>query len=504
MKTVINLHRLAKYLLKYFREFCGKRRQASSGFFISAATVIAIVLPSAVSAQVVINEIAWMGIVGNANAEWIELYNTGASLVSLEEWTLTAQDGSPNIVLSGTVAAGGFFLLERTSDDTVPGFAAGVIYAGSLSNSGETLLLKNAGGTIVDTVVGGENWQGVGGDNVTKQTAQKTTNGWTTTAPTPGAANAGGSSGNSDTGDNSDANDSGVATTTEQSTGSGGGSGDSVMPPPPKVFADGGSDRTVVVGADTEFRARAYDEKKNLIDFSRFHWNFGDGSVSEVATVLHSFEYPGRYVVVLDMPEEKDAAADQIIVTVERVQLTLTLMQDGGVMIENRAGRTLDLSRWIVRSHGQAFTIPDHTFILAGSPLRISQKTLGFSSGPDIELDYPNGVFALGTVPPSPTATSTPAPVAQPEYGSQTAVVRNGEVAGQTVVNDDESAVNEPEMSVYASSTQVASAVTPAESSSRMWLFGAFGIAGLAAGSLVIARRYGKKEWDIEEMSETR
>ena len=450
------------------------------------------------SAQVVINEIAWMGAVGNANAEWVELYNTGSSGVSLEEWTLVAQDGSPNIVLSGTVSAGGFFLLERTSDDTVPGSAAGVIYAGSLSNLGETLLLKNVGGTIVDTVVGGENWQGVGGDNVTKQTAQKTTNGWVTAAPTPGTANVGGSSEGG--GSSSPDFDAGTTTTTSQSTNAGSSSGDSVMPPPPKVFADGGSDRTVIVGADTEFKARAYDERKNLIDFSRFHWNFGDGSVSDVTTVLHRLEYPGRYVV--DMPEEKDAVGDQIIVTVEPVKLGLSLIQDGGVLIENHAGRTLDLSRWIIRSLGRMFTIPEHTFILAGSPLRISQKTLGFSTGPDIELDYPNGAFALGTAAVSvSTSTTTPAPLPEPAYGSQTVAMRAKKVVNEAV-QDIESASTAPEAAVEAtdgSPAQIAAAGIPTGSSSRVWWIGLVGIAGFAAGSLALARRYGKKEWDIIE-----
>lgn len=474
-------------------------RRESSGCLVCAVAVLAIILPNVVSAQVVISEIAWMGSAGNANAEWIELHNTGSSLVSLEEWTVTAQDGSPSIVLSGTVAAGAFFLLERTTDDTVPGIAAGAVYVGSLSNSGETLMLKNAGGTIVDTVVGGENWQGIGGDNVTKQTAQKTTNGWTTATPTPGAENAGGSSGDSNT------DDSGAATSTDQSTGAGNTSADSILGPPPKVFADGGSDRTVVVGADTEFRARAFDEKKNVIDFSRFHWNFGDGTTADTAVTMHRFEYPGRYVVVLAIPEEKDSVADQIIVTVERVELALSLMEDGGVVIENRAGRTLDLSRWIIRSPGRTFTLPARTFILAGSSLRISQRTLGFSSSADVELAYPSGASALGIVPIPvvSAASSTSTPVAT-KYSSQTAVFEKvddytaaREVESSSVEQSDiATATEEP---IPAQAAGVGSALS---GSSRVWWFGVIGIAGLAAGSLALARRYGKKEWDIIEESD--
>ena len=299
--------------------------------------------------------------------------------------------------------------------------------------------------------------------------------------------------------------DTGVATSTAQNTSTGNSSNDSVMPPPPKVFADGGSDRTVIVGADTEFRARAYDEKKNIIGFSRFHWNFGDGSTSDASTVSHRFEYPGRYVVVLDIPEEKDSVADQIIVTVEPMKLVLSLMPDGGVAIENRAGRTLDLSGWGIHSMGRTFKIPQHTLVLANNPLRISQRTMGFSGGAEVGLLYPDGTFALGIVP---VATSTPAdsvPVAAPLARSARESSRAG---SQTFVPEEESAPVEQPMPLASTSdaslSQAAGAGLIPINSSRMWWMGAIGIAGLAAGSLVVARRFGKKEWDIEEIVETR
>ena len=309
------------------------------------------------------------------------------------------------------------------------------------------------------------------------------------------------------TGSSSSNSETSAATSTNQSVSTGNSSVDSIMPPPPKLFADGGSDRTVVVGADTEFRARAYDEKKNIIDFSRFHWNFGDGSVSDAATILHRFEYPGRYVVVLDMPEEKDAVPDQIIVTVEQMKLALSLMQDGGVTIENRAGRTLDLSRWIIRSMERTFTIPERTFILAGSSLRISPRTLGFSSGADVELAYPNGAAAVSTAPtPAPTSTP-PAPLPAVVPRAQNRGENSGS-ASQAFVSDEESVPAE-ELEIVASTTseesaQAAGAAAGLSGMSPKWWFGALGIAGLAAGSLALARRYGRKEWDIEEMGETR
>ena len=302
--------------------------------------------------------------------------------------------------------------------------------------------------------------------------------------------------------------DTGTATTAQQSTGTENQSaGSYVMPPSPKVFADGGSDRTVIVGADTEFRARAYDEKKNLIDFSTFHWNFGDGSTADTSVVFHRFGQPGRYVVVLKIPGEKDSVPDQIIVTVETMKLALFLSPDGGIAIENRAGRTLDLSRWIIRSLGRTFTIPDHTFVLTRDKLHISQDTLGFTSGPDVELDYPNGVFALGL---APVATSS-LQVSTTTVISKDATENSDEEITQDLANKavrpdiDEGKTEPPGIPTTSPAPeQVAAAAASTSGSSRMWWFAAFGIAGLAAGSLALARRHGKKEWDIEEIEETR
>jgi len=119
--------------------------------------------PLAWSQSVVINEVAWMGTTTSANDEWIELHNFGASTVDLTGWTLNATDGTPSISLSGTIAAGGYFLLERTDDTTVSGVAADQIYTGALSNSGENLELRDGSSALVDSLSA---WHA--GDNTSK------------------------------------------------------------------------------------------------------------------------------------------------------------------------------------------------------------------------------------------------------------------------------------------------------------------------------------------------
>jgi len=111
--------------------------------------------------SIVINEIAWAGTAANSADEWIELYNHGDQPIDLTQWTLKAADGAPNITLNGTISAHGYFLLERTEDDTVSDIPADQIYTGAMSNSGESITLKDNSGFVVDTAnIGVGYWPG--------------------------------------------------------------------------------------------------------------------------------------------------------------------------------------------------------------------------------------------------------------------------------------------------------------------------------------------------------
>lgn len=131
--------------------------------------------------DVVINEMCWMGTETSANDEWIELYNNQSEEVDLTNWKLTSLDGTPEIDLSGKIAANGFFILERTDDDTIADIQADQIYKGALGNQGELLQLIDAQGKIIDKidcspptiklVEGKSSW--FEGDNITKQTMER-------------------------------------------------------------------------------------------------------------------------------------------------------------------------------------------------------------------------------------------------------------------------------------------------------------------------------------------
>ncbi|MBI1957438.1 MAG: hypothetical protein HYS44_03215 [Candidatus Niyogibacteria bacterium] len=104
-------------------------------------------------------EIAWLGTATSSADEWIELYNPTGIDIPLEHWFIRAADGVPFIELNGIIPAKGFYLIERTDDDTVSDITADLIapFSGSgngsgLENGGEKLFLKYFDGEATTTV----------------------------------------------------------------------------------------------------------------------------------------------------------------------------------------------------------------------------------------------------------------------------------------------------------------------------------------------------------------
>src|SRR3970040_264768 len=72
---------------------------------------------------VIINEVAWGGTLASTSDEWIELLNPGMEVVSLDGWTLT-DDNDIDLDLSGVLAGGDYYVVERSDDQTISDQAA--------------------------------------------------------------------------------------------------------------------------------------------------------------------------------------------------------------------------------------------------------------------------------------------------------------------------------------------------------------------------------------------
>lgn len=135
---------------------------------------------------VVINEIAWMGSeVPNIDQkqwwryEWLELYNPTNEDISLNGWKIEMSRDTLDfsIPLSGIIPPLGYVLVA--SSDKIPN--ADISYqnfSGKFTNSGQRILLKDNTGKIVDDIDARTGWPA--GDNESKSTMERTTQGWQT------------------------------------------------------------------------------------------------------------------------------------------------------------------------------------------------------------------------------------------------------------------------------------------------------------------------------------
>jgi PKD repeat protein len=364
------------------------------GFFLLALLAV----PLCASAFVMINEIAWMGslpLSGEtatqaANNEWIELYNSGATDVSLDGWVLEAEDGQPSIALSGSIGAGAYFLLERSDDETVPGTAADLIYTGALGNNGEKLKLKDTGGVVVDTVdatspPAGGGWPA--GDNTTKETMQRadpSAGGWTTGTGTPRAANL-----STDSDKKIDAPGASIDTP-----------GVATQEPKKNFVVDAGDDVRTVAGAEVRLSGVAFGESGEPVDpsKSRYLWNFGDGTFFEAQNTNHIYRYPGIYRAALYVSSGETNGSDMMQVIVEESGVRINEVAADWIEFFNAGARAVDLSQWQIRNGvGGIFSFPAHTTIGPKALVVFSQETTHLLFGPTnprAELRYANGISA--------------------------------------------------------------------------------------------------------------
>lgn len=134
------------------------------------------ILPNEIPIQnkVIFNEIAWMGTKSDKKGldEWIELKNISQENIDLTGWQIQNRDQKIKIVFQNNqISPNGFFLLERTDDNTVPNVKADFLYTGALKNENEALYLFDQNCQLQDFVEANPFW--LAGDNETKKTMER-------------------------------------------------------------------------------------------------------------------------------------------------------------------------------------------------------------------------------------------------------------------------------------------------------------------------------------------
>lgn len=331
------------------------------------------VFPSITHGAVLINEIAWMGTEVGPNEEWIELYNTDSETVSLDGWVLT--DGvSLSITLAGVVGAGEYALLERTDDTTVPNVTAFLVYVGALANDGRTLTLQRASGVTEDQVIGGSDWKNIGGNNESKATPQRTSQGWITGAPTPGGINHAQNTEVKDT----QTKENDITRTiplTQSVRATGAGERVSLTPSSNVLSLSIDAPLTVYVNQRVPFRLVPSGLGKTLTASLSYEWNFGDGTTGEGRDVSHLFTHAGEYAIVAHAEYAEKKADARMILRVLPVSLTLSYTNDGAIAIENTTNEEIDVSGFALKGT-MTFVFPARSFILPQGKLIIPAEKI--------------------------------------------------------------------------------------------------------------------------------
>jgi len=342
-------------------------------------------------ASVVITEIMYdLEEGGDTGREWVEIQNSGSG-IDLTGWKFFENGVNHGLVLAqGSVSLpqNGFAIIADNAEKFFldwPGFS-GILFDSSfsLSNSGETLILRDAGLADIDTATYSLEL-GANGDG---NSLQKVNIDWVSSTPTPGELNT------EEVVEEkvSPPLEGGASTIIE---GGGNGNNGSVPPPPKSSFsAFAGEDKSALAGAEVYFEGQVSGISENLVNTVRFFWNFGDGTVGDGNKIKHLFQYPGVYIVNLNVSLGANSASDFAKVVVSPAGIIFSEIKPGNFLeIKNDSTKISDVSGFGIQiNNSKIFNFPKDTKLSASSFLTLDSSTLGFEipDAGEIKILYPN------------------------------------------------------------------------------------------------------------------
>lgn len=271
--------------MRILRRLLGNWKRATYLTILGVGLTLEVQLLAAFTGDVVVNEVAWMGTAADSSDEWIELKNNTAQDIDLNGWSLKAADGTPSIVLSGSISVNGFYLLERTDDATVSDIPADLIYAGALENSGERLILDDEVGKCIDEIDASTGWFAgqASPDYLTMERANPSGSG---NEPTNWRSNAPAIAQNGMDADSNPLNGTPKAQ-------------NSATNPPTTDFA-------YVPDHPTTWDAIQFTDRSSDVDGAiiAWGWTFGDGGSAIGQSPTHRYEVPGAYRVILEVTDD--------------------------------------------------------------------------------------------------------------------------------------------------------------------------------------------------------
>lgn len=151
-----------------------------------------------------------------------------------------------------------------------------------------------------------------------------------------------------------------------------------------------GRERISYVGAPIEFSAgyKTANSSYNL-DFT---WSFGDGFNGSGQKVSHVYKYPGVYNVVLNGDNGTDHSVSRTKVTILAPQISISLVENGGIDISNNGKYEINLGGWKITDGSDSFILAKDTIIDSGKDISLSGEDTKISTGSGtVRLENPSG-----------------------------------------------------------------------------------------------------------------
>lgn len=324
----------------------------------------------------------------DTDREWVEVFNSGASSVSLSGWRLYENDSNHKLTLiqgSESISSGEYAVIVDDASTFLldwPEFSGIVLDSSfSLHNSGEQLIIRDGELIDIDSVTYSSEWGAKGDGNSLYYTGSD----WLFGIPSPGSGPLSAAPDSQTQGDNNQTE----SNTQEPSVGSS-------FPVEPQIFAHitapGANNTIVTVGADSLFKGRAIGLSGEPLSGARFLWSFGDGGRAEGESVLYHYKYPGEYITVLNVSSGKYSAAERIVVSARSAHIQITYADKDRIEVSNESSREINLSWWVFMIGSDSFVIPQDTIMLPGQTVSFSSEITGLfpENKSDVVLLYPN------------------------------------------------------------------------------------------------------------------
>jgi len=454
-------------------------------------------LPLSVGAQIIITEIMYDLDGTDSKREWVEIYNTGSEDINIANWWFYNGGNhgfqNENAVLVGDAYA---IIVDDPTKFSIDNPEVSVLILDSstfsLKNTGEYIAIRNEDKIDVDglTYVPIESANGKG------DSLQKINGAWVAGTPTPGSANVSQSNGGGDNGDTE--NVANIRTPDVQKI------------EPIKSIKAFIKERKVyaVVGATTRFEGYALGLEDKPLKDARFMWNFGDGSTKEGVNVLHTFAYPGTYVVVLNISSGKYSASERIQINTIPIDVTITEIGpvlDFYITLKNPSSYELDLSGWLLKSGARYFTIPPNTFLVPRTQLTFSPDITALPYSHSPSLVYSNGNTAyVYTKESSPAILRPPQNTAIPKVLELQTTVVSPSVSVIKTRSVKEKLKDENDVTI--AQTQTALLLNAPKRASEkgnffsVWFLGLMAIIGIGLLGFVALKRNPAKALEAEEI----